>query len=396
MELLIRNTRIVDENQDFYGDLYIKDGKINKYGQNLDISCRTIDGEGLCLMPAFIDIHAHFRDPGFTYKEDLYTGGLSTLKGGYTYINLMGNTDPICSSMETVDYVLNKAEELDLIDVHQCVSITRDFDGKTLDHLDSIDERIKIITDDGKGIKSNLTMYNAMIKAKEKGLLILSHAEDEDITPIDYRISENIISFRDIYLSNVTGARLHLTHVSTKEAIGEIRRAKIKDNDLLSCDVTPHHIVLWDSDIKVNPPIRQKEDSEEIIRGIVDGSVDTIGTDHAPHSKEDKEKGSPGFVGLETAFPVCYTKLVKDGHIDMKRLSQIMSGRAGEILDINKGKIKSGYDGDLVLVDIDKLIEIDSNSFLSKSKNTPFDGMNFYGEVEMTIRNGEIKYSKKS
>ena len=199
MDILIKKSRIVDENQDFIGDLYIKNGVIEEFGENLNYDCKTINGEGLVLMPAFVDLHVHFREPGFTYKEDLLTGSLAALKGGYTLVNLMGNTNPICSSMETVEYILNKGKELDLIDLHQTVSITKNFDGQTLDHLETLDNRVKFISDDGKGVRSNIVMYNSMIKAKEKDLTIISHAEDDELTPIDYRISENIITIRDLY-----------------------------------------------------------------------------------------------------------------------------------------------------------------------------------------------------
>ena len=394
MELLIKKVRIVDESKDFYGDLYIRDQLIQDFGEDLDYDCSTIDGNKLVLMPAFIDLHAHFRDPGYTYKEDLYTGSKAALKGGYTYVNLMGNTDPICSSMETVEYVLNKSKELNLIEVHQCMSITKDFDGESLNHLDNIDERVKMITDDGKGIKSNMAMYEAMVKAKAKGLIIMTHAEDEDLTPIDYRISENIITIRDIYLSKTLGTSLHLTHVSTKEAIEEIRRGKKEGNNLLTCDVTPHHIALWDNDYRVNPPIREEEDVKAIIEAIKDGTVDSIATDHAPHTDEDKTLESPGLVGLETAFAISYTTLVKSGHINLMRLSELLSGRNGEILTLNKGKIRLGYDADLVLLDIDKKIVVESKTFESKGKNTPFQGMEFYGQVKCTIKGGEIKYKE--
>ena len=394
VELLIKNVRIVDESKDFIGDLYIKNGVIHDYGDKLNYNCSTIDGKDFILMPSFIDLHAHFRDPGYTYKEDLYTGSKAALKGGFTFVNLMGNTEPICSSMETVEYVLNKSKKLDLIEVHQCMSITKDFDGENLDHLEDIDNRVKIITDDGVGIKSNIVMYNAMLKAKEKDLIILTHAEDEDLTPIDYRISENIITIRDIYLSNVVGTKLHLTHVSTKEAMEEIRRAKKEGNSLLTCDVTPHHIALWDNDYRVNPPIREKADVDALIEGIIDGTVDTIGTDHAPHTKEDKANGSPGLSGLETAFALSYTTLVKTEKIDLMKLSKLLSARSGEILSLNKGKIEKGFDADLVLVDIEEKITVDSNKFVSKGKNTPFDGMELYGDIKITLRAGEVKYKK--
>ncbi len=392
VELLIKGARIIDEEVDFIGDLYIKNGKINKFGEKLEYNCKSIDAKNLVLMPAFVDLHAHFRDPGFTQKEDIATGSLAALKGGYTFVNLMGNTKPIASNMDIVNYVLNKSSELDLIDVHQCVSITENFDGMTLDHLDKLDSKVKIITDDGRGINSNITMYNAMVKAREKGLTILTHAEDEDLTPIDYRISENIITIRDIYLSAVTDCKLHLTHVSTKEAIDAIRIAKEKGHNTLTCDVTPHHIALWDNDYRVNPPIRHKEDVIGIIDGIVDGTIDSIATDHAPHTQVDKKQGSPGLSGLETAFSVSYTSLVKAGHIDLKRLSGLLSGESSRIMEINKGKIKIGYDADLVLINLDKKFIVDSSKFLSKGKNTPFEGMEFFGEVQITIKRGEVKY----
>ncbi|MEY8416293.1 dihydroorotase [Tissierella praeacuta] len=394
MQVLIKKARIVDESKDFIGDLYIRDGKIKDFGTNLNYNCKTINGEGLILMPSFIDLHVHFREPGFTYKEDLLTGGLAALKGGYTLVNLMGNTNPICSSMDTVEYVLNKAEELNLADVHQTVSITRNFDGHTLEHLDTLDNRVRFISDDGKGVKSNIVMYKAMIKAKEKGLTIMTHAEDDDLTPIDYRISENIITIRDIYLSKVTGARLHLCHVSTIEAMEEVRRAK-REGVYVTCEVTPHHIALWDNNFKVNPPIRAKEDVEALIQGIIDGTVDTIATDHAPHTKEDKEKGAPGLAGIETAFPVSYTTLVRSGKIDLMKLSKIMSANAGRIINVKKGKIEKGYDGDIVLLDLNKEIIVDGEKFISKGKNTPFNGMKFYGEVVMTFKNGVVKYINK-
>ena len=394
MKILIRNSRIIDEELDFIGDLYIEDGKISEYGEELNYDCEVIDGSGLVLMPAFIDLHVHFREPGYTNKEDLSTGGQAALKGGFTFVNLMGNTNPICSSMEVVDFILNKNKQLNLVDIHQCVSITKNFDGKSLDHLDTLDNKVKIITDDGMGINSNIVMYNAMVKAKENNLTIMTHAEDKDLTPIDYRISENIITVRDIYLSKTIGAKLHLAHVSTKEAIKEVRRAK-SEGVKVTCEVTPHHISLWDNSYKVNPPIRDKADVDEIIRGIIDGTVDTIATDHAPHTKEDKENGSPGLSGLETAFTVTYTTLVKGNKIDLKRLSQIMSANGGRIMGANKGRIKPGYDADLVLLDLNKKVIIDSNTFVSKGKNTAFNGMKFFGEVSMTLKDGVIKYSRK-
>lgn len=394
MELLIKRARLVDSELDMYGDILLRDGKIVEIGPSLDYSIKAIDAQGMCLMPAFIDLHAHFRDPGYTYKEDLMTGGLAALKGGYTFVNLMGNTSPVCSDMGTVEYVLDKASELDLVEIHQCVSITRGFDGKDISHLDNLDERVKMITDDGKGISSSAVMYRAMEKAWENGLTLMSHAEDESITPIDYRLSENLETVRNIYLALHTRARLHLTHVSTKEAIEEIRRGKLAGGRI-TCDVTPHHIALWDNPYRVNPPIRTKDDVEALMIGIEDGTVDSIATDHAPHSKEDKAKGSPGLSGLETAFSVAHTVLIENNKMDLKLLSKLMSGRPAEIMGLKKGRLREGYDGDLVLVDTKRKVIVDPSTFVSKGKNTPFEGMQFIGDVLLTIRNGEIKYMNK-
>lgn len=395
MKLLIKGAHLMDGHHAFNKDIYIEDGKIEEIGEDLDYDCQWVDAKGLVLLPGFVDIHAHFRDPGHLHKEDLMTGGMAALKGGYTFVNLMGNTDPICSDMKTIRYVRDKARELDLVQVHQCASITGNLDGKTLSHLDELDEGVRMITDDGKGVTSPLTMYRAMEKAREKGIVVMAHAEEMDLTEIDYRLSENLETIRDIHLAKHAGARLHLTHVSTREAVEEIRRGKADGSGSITCDVTPHHIALWDNDYRVNPPIRNKEDVEALIEGIKDGTVDAIGTDHAPHTQEDKEKGSPGISGIETAFGICLTHLVEAGHISMGQLVKVMSENPARILGLNKGRLEKGYDGDVVLVDLEKESEVNPDKFVSKGKNTPFSGMKVKGEILMTIRGGSIKYVSK-
>lgn len=396
MELLIKGAHLIDGHHTFDKDVYIKDGKIEEIGENLDYECSRIDADGLTLLPAFVDIHAHFRDPGYMHKEDLMTGGMAALKGGYTFVNLMGNTNPVCSDMETIQYVRDKAKKLDLAQVHQCASITEDFDGETLSHLDSLDENVRMITDDGKGVDSSLIMYRAMKKARERGMIVMAHAEDMELTEIDYRLSENVETTRDIQLAEHSGARLHLTHVSTREAIDEIRRAKERGVHNITCDVTPHHIALWDNDYRVNPPIRNEADVQALIKAIKDGTVDAIGTDHAPHTEEDKENGSPGISGLETAFQICHTHLVHAGHIDMGQLVKVMSENPARILGLKKGRLEKGFDGDVILVDLNGKEVVNPDRFVSKGKNTPFSGMTVYGEILMTIRGGNIKYMSKS
>lgn len=395
-KILFKNAKVVDEDKDIIQDVLVEGSKILKVSENIiDDKAKTIDCNNLTLMPSFVDLHSHFREPGYEYKETLETGSKAAVKGGYTYVNLMGNTNPIASSMKEVDYVLDKIKEIGLINAHQVVSVTKNFDGKTLSHLDDIDEnKVKFISDDGRGVISNITSYNSMLIAKKHNFTIMTHAEDMNLTPIDYRISENIITFRDLYLCQVTGARLHLSHVSTKEAIKAIRLAKT-NNVNVTAEVTPHHVMLYDNDFRVNPPIRKKEDTEEIIRGIKDGTVDVISGDHAPHSKEDKEKGSPGLPSLETGFAVIYTALVRKNHITLSKLSQIMTANGYRIIgDKYKdyGKIKEGYNADLALIDTEKEWTVRGEDFVSKGKVTPFEGMKLYGKVLMTFKDGKVVY----
>jgi dihydroorotase len=396
MELLIKNARIIDITQDFVGDIYIKDGLIEEIGKEIDKdNIEVLDCMGKVLMPAFIDTHAHFRDPGLTWKEDIETGSEAALRGGYTGVCLMANTKPICSSKETLEYVRNKSKELNLIDIHQCLSITKDFDGVTLNHLEELsgDKEIKAISDDGVGVVNSNTMLEAMKIAKRNNWVIMSHAESPEFSKVDMRIAENMMTIRDVELAKLSGARLHMCHVSTKEAVKCIIDGKMGGANI-TMEITPHHIGLTRdvNDYRVNPPIREKEDVEAIIEAIKLGMVDTIGTDHAPHTAEEKKNGSPGMVGLETAFSICYTKLVKENGISLNKLSELMSYNPAKLLEMNKGKISIGSDGDFAIVDINKKVKINPEEFASKGRNTPFSGMEFYGEVIVTIKGGEVKY----
>ncbi|SEF41337.1 dihydroorotase [Caloramator fervidus] len=389
MELLIKNVNVVDGLKTFYGDVYIKDGKIFEIG-NINKDCKVLNGKGLFLLPSFVDLHAHFREPGYEYKEDILSGSMAAVKGGYTAVNLMGNTNPPCSYMEVVDYVLKKSERVGLLDVHQTVTITRDMLGKDIDHLNLIDERVKFISDDGKGIVNNKVMLLAMQIAKKKNITVISHAEDEEISKIDTRLSENLMIKRDIELAKFTGCSLHVAHVSTREAIEEIANSKDKGFKI-TCEVTPHHIFGTNSiNYKVNPPLREKEDVEALIKAIKKGYVDAIATDHAPHTKEDKEKGAFGISGIEVAFSICFTKLVMEGHITLNELVNIMSENPARIMGLNKGRVEVGYDGDLVLIDVKKKYKIDPDNFLSKGKNNPFTGYEVYGKVISTIKAGKV------
>jgi len=395
MELLIKNARVVDSSQDFMGDVYINNGIIYEIGIELEKDCEIISGEGYVLLPSFVDLHSHFRDPGYTYKEDLLSGSKAAVRGGYTSINLMANTKPTCSDMDTINAVLKKAREINLVDIHQCSSITKDLLGHSIDHLGKLTKEVRFISDDGKGVASSLVMLRAMKVASEKDITIISHAENEELVTIDTRLAENIMTSRDIILSKFTDCRLHLAHVSTKEAMNDIILGK-QQGARITCEVTPHHLALTsETKYRVNPPIRETEDVNFLIQAIKDGFLDVIATDHAPHSAEDKIKGAPGISGLETSFPICFTKLVGEGHITLNKLSELMSKNPAKIMGLNKGEIKIGFEGDLVLLDIKTKYNIDTTQFLSKGMNSPFDGKAVLGKVKCTIKAGNIVYKAK-
>ena len=395
MNLLIKNVNLIDESNNFFGDIYIEKGVIKELGTELNKECETLDGKGLVLMPAFIDTHAHFRDPGFEYKEDIESGSKAAVRGGYTTVTLMPNTKPVCSSKEILDYVVNKGKEVGLVDLYQTVSITKNLSGEEINHLREFEgnPNVKAITDDGKGVSDSKIMMEAMKIAKENNWIVMSHAESPEFSKVDMRLAENMMTWRDITLAKFVDCRLHMSHVSTKEAMKYIIEGK-NDGVKVTCEITPHHLALNNkiSNYRVNPPIREEEDVNFLIKAIKMNYVYCIGTDHAPHSKEDKEKGAPGMIGIEQAFSICYTKLVKENHISLNKLSQLMSGNAAKLLNLNKGKLQPGFLGDLVLIDLNKKRIFKEEDIVSRSKNTPFNGMEFYGDVVVTIKNGKIVY----
>ena len=377
-------------------DLWLRDGKIAAIGQDLPApeGEEVLDARGLTVLPAFLDTHCHWRTPGFEYKEDVATGSAAAAAGGYTFVNLMPNTRPVCSSAEIAHAVQAEAAAVGLCDANQTVSITRDFDGKTLDHLLSLPEDVKFITEDGHGVQDNAVMARAFAIASERGLTILSHAEDMEISPWDYRLAENLETLRNCHLAEYYGTRLHMCHVSTKEAIRAIRQSQFSGGRV-TCEVTPHHLWFDDTRLqyKVNPPIRTAEDVDALVEGIKNGTVSCIGTDHAPHTAEDKAGGAAGMVGLETAFAVCYTKLCRECGLPLEHLSALMSAGPAAVMNLPaKGLVAPGFDADLVLVDIDHMFTVDAQKLHSKSKNCPYDGQSFYGKIMLTLKAGKETY----
>ena len=390
--MLIKNAKLSDGTQ---VDVLIRDGKIAGLMQDMPAHGEeVIDAAGRTLLPGFIDLHCHWRTPGFEYKEDIATGSAAAAAGGYTFVNLMPNTKPVCSSAAQAHAVMDEAERLGICGANQTISITENFDGHTLDHLKSLPEDLRFITEDGKGVQNNQVMAKAFAICARRDLVLMSHAEDMEISKWDYRLAENIETVRNLHLSEYYGTRLHMCHVSTKEAVAAIGDAKRRGVPV-TCEVTPHHMWFADTDYRVNPPIRQAEDVEALVEAIRTGVVDAIATDHAPHSAEDKANGAAGMIGLETAFGVCYTKLCREQGLDLYYLEALMSRFPAAILGLaGKGAIQVGMDADLTLVELDTPYVVDAAAMHSKSHNTPFDGVTLYGRVDLTIRGGRVTYQR--
>ena len=393
MKKVFKNAYCFDDVKISNKPIYVKDGIIVDEFE-IDDQTELIDCNNLALLPSFVDMHVHFRDPGFTYKEDLESGSKAALKGGFTSVLLMGNTKPTVSSVEVYEDIMKRAKDLDLIDINQVYTITKDFDGKTLDHLDNLPKSVKFISDDGHGVDDDLTMYKAMLKAKELGVNMTLHEEVRGVSPIDYEIAEDAMTLRDCYYAYKLNCPVHFSHVSTRGSIKAIKYFK-NLGAKITCEVTPHHLYLADKkreEVKVNPPIRTEIDRLTLIEMIKKGVIDCISTDHAPHSKEDKEKGSPGFLGLETSFSTVYDVLVKSGEISLNHLIKLMSTNPAKILGLNKGKLKIGYEADFTLIDLDEEYTYREDEILSKSKNSLMIGKTLAGRVKRVYKKGVLKY----
>ncbi len=366
------------------------------------------------MVPGFIDLHVHLRDPGQTHKEDIESGARSAAAGGFTTIFCMPNTVPVNDSVETTKYIIEKA-------VHSAVkivpvgAITESSGGETLAPFAEMKQAgIGAISDDGCSVDSDAVMKEALLKSKELGLLVITHPEDSSISKdgvmhegsasqkyglpgIPPEAEESIID-RDIALAKETGAHLHLAHVSTAKGIESIRRAKANGISV-TCEVTPHHLLLTDQDVspddpntKMNPPLRTESDRLALIEGLKDGTVDAIATDHAPHAAEEKQdfiKAPFGIIGMETAFPVCY-RLIEDGQISLERLVELLTIGPSRVAGIMTGTLKEGSVADITLLDLNDAYIIDPTQFCSKSQNCPFAGWKVKGRVTHTIIGGNI------
>ncbi|MCR4856144.1 MAG: dihydroorotase [Erysipelotrichaceae bacterium] len=379
---------------------------------SLDIPGAHGDGDYI-IFPGFCDVHVHLREPGFSYKETIETGSRAAARGGFTTVCPMPNLSPVPDSYEDLKQELDLIERDAVIDVVPYASCTVNEEGKQIAELEEMSSHVCAFSDDGKGIQDEEVMRKVMIEAKRLGKIVAAHCEVNDLLGGGYIHDGEYAKIhghrgicsrseweeieRDVRLAKQTGASYHVCHISTKESVEIIRQAKKEGVDV-TCETAPHYLVLNDSDLqesgdfKMNPPLRSKEDQEALLEAIQDGTIDMIATDHAPHSKEEKsrglEKSAFGIVGLETAFPVLYTKLVKGSLIDMDRLI--------ELLCMNPRKRFGLEQEDSYTVwDLNAKYRIDPDSFLSKGRSTPFKGMEVYGECLMTVCHGKTVYLKE-
>jgi dihydroorotase len=422
MKILIKEGKIVDpyNEREEISDILIENGRILKIEKEIKLdeqNLKLLDAKGKIVCPGFIDIHTHLREPGYEYKETIATGTKAACRGGFTTIFCMPNTNPVCDNKTVVEFILKKAKEESVISVYPVGAITKNLEGKELSEIGEMKESgIVAISDDGKCVQNSKIMRYAMEYASQFNIPVISHCEDENLsnkgvmnegyysTVLGLKgipsQSESIIVERDIQLSELTGCQLHLTHLSCKKSVELVRIAKRKKLNV-TCDVTPHHLLLteenlinYDTNLKVNPPLRTKQDQITLIEGLKDGTIDCIATDHSPHAIEEKEVEfdyAPfGISSIEIAVSLIVSEFVNKGILTFRELVEKFSVNPAKIFNLNKGKISPGESVDIVIIDPELEWEIDVNKFYSKGKNSPYNKKRLKGKVIAVLKEGKI------
>lgn len=442
MTILIKDGRVINPatEMDEVSDVLVENGTVIKIEKGLKVEAdREIDAKGCFVMPGFIDMHVHLRDPGFEEKETVESGCRAAAHGGFTTVLAMPNTKPVVDNADVVNYVHNKAKAVGMVNVLQVGAITKGQQGEELADIEEmVAAGIPAISEDGKSVMNAELYCEAMTKAAECHIAVLAHCEDinlvnggvmnEDAHAKELGLKgitnsvEDIIVARDIMLCRDTGVKLHLCHCSTRDSVKMVQHAKM-EGIRVTAEVCPHHFTLTSDDIhkieptvdqekkvainadadtnfKMNPPLRSKEDVQALKEGLRDNIMDVIATDHAPHTFAEKNtsmKNAPfGIVGLETAASLTYTELVEQGYLTPMQMAEKMSYNPAKILDLDKGDIAPGKIADIVIFDPDRKYTIDKNTFESKGKNTPFHGRKVTGKVRATIVNGQIVYEENA
>lgn len=424
MSLLIKNVHAVDSVscKDEILDILVENGRISKIGKDIDFTAdRTIEGNGkLVAFTGLFDMHIHLRDPGFTYKEDILTGTNAAKAGGFTAVACMPNTNPTIDSPETIKYILDKSSNTG-VSVYPVACITKSMVGNELADFENLKNAGAIaVSDDGRPVENAELMRQALELSNDNGLTVISHCEDLNIIDggiinkgeiskklgvkgMD-RASEDYITAREIALAMSCDAHIHIAHVSTEGSINIIRAAK-KDGANVTCETCPHYftytddkLLSLDADYRMNPPLRTEKDRLAIENAVLDGTIDCIVTDHAPHSKEDKAdfyKAPNGVVGLETSLAVTLTRLYHTGKCSLIKISEIMSENPRKVLGLKPLSLEVGQPADITIVDMDLEWEVKPEKLVSKSKNTVFKGEKLKGKTVYTISNGEVVFELK-
>lgn len=440
MTILIKNGRVINPatKMDEVADVLIQDGVVSGIDKDIKAKAdREIDAKGCFVMPGFIDMHVHLRDPGFEQKEDIKTGCAAAAHGGFTTVLAMPNTKPVVDNPDVVNYVHNKAKTVGVVNVIQVGAVTKGQKGEELADIEGMAKAgIKAISEDGKSVMNAELYREGMEQAAKLGLAVLAHCEDINLVNGGVMNSdanakklglkgitnsvEDIIVARDIMLCRDTGVKLHLCHCSTADSVKMVQHAKM-EGIKVTAEVCPHHFTLTSDDIhkieptmdaekkvaieadadtnyKMNPPLRTKADVEALKEGLRDDIMDVIATDHAPHTFEEKntsmKKAPFGIVGLETAASLTYTELVEAGYLTPMQMAEKMSYNPARIIEIDKGDIQPGKVADIVIFDPEKVYTIDKTKFASKGKNTPFHGRKVKGKVHMTLVGGHVVYEE--
>jgi dihydroorotase len=420
MDILLKGGAVTDGSRTYTGDILIKDGMIVSAGSCTEVpeGTEVIDVTGLTVVPAFADIHVHFREPGFTAKETIRTGSLAAARGGYTAVCAMPNLNPVPDCPESLAVEQAAIDRDAVIRVLPYCSITKGRKGEELVDFNALKDKCIAFSDDGSGVQSEEMMLGAMQAATREDVILAAHCEDNALLHGGYihdgrycaqHGHKGICSesewgqiARDLKLCEQTGCHYHVCHISTKESVALIRMAKARGVNV-TCETAPHYLVLCEDDLqedgrfKMNPPLRSAEDREALIEGLLDGTIDAIATDHAPHTAEEKARGlansAMGIVGLETSFPVLYTALVRTGRMSLERLVEAMGTAPRRIFRLGGGAIGPGMPADITVIDLDREYNIDSRTFLSMGKATPFDGLKVRGEVVLTLMGGRAVYN---
>ncbi len=418
MKLLIRNGHVIDPNSglDKVADILVEDGLVAEIGSEINpAGCEIIEAEGMYVIPGLIDAHCHLRDPGYEYKEDIETGTRSAAKGGFTSVACMPNTNPVLDNEALIKYVINKAKADGMVNVYPIGAVSKGLKGEELSEIGELKFAGAVaLSDDGKPVNNSSLMKKAMQYASMFDITIISHCEDLDL--VDEGLmnegyyssilglkgnpapAEEVMIARDLILAEYTKATVHIAHVSTELGVDLIRNAKRRGVNV-TAETCPHYFTLTDktcegfnTNAKVNPPLRAEKDVAAIIEGLKDGTIDIISTDHAPHHKDEKnvefKQASNGMVGFETAFPLAITYLVKPGHLTLKQLVSKMCVNPAKMLGLNKGTIEVGFSADLMIFNINEQYTVDISKLESKSKNSPFNGFQLYGQPQFTIVGG--------